>query len=378
MANKRAVVDYHEQICSLMDMSAEMPPGPAKIGLIEEAVRLADVHADEPMGYAIRLELMEAATFGGQADLMLVAFGWCLALADKSPAEYGGFDLLWKYKWVLSNGVEFPQISRVRLESMLEDLHTRFEAFGCGEQPYLQAKRNLHLNFGEPATAMKIQKKLDTLDSDMLSDCQACDQNEIVRMALASGDYSEAIKRAKPILSGEMTCAEIPQLTIAMLLEPWVLHGDAVEAASRHACNYKAIQNNPGFLRSFADHLGYLVLTDDLKRAAKMVERHLATALQTKQHDPRFRFYVAVLMFITAAQRAGQARVKLKLPTEFPLFDESHAYNLAALAEWFSAEADQLATAFDVRNGNRTFKQYKVERLKCIAVPPAAKSRNKT
>src|SRR5439155_17014048 len=102
------VNDYQDAIDKLTEEAELTGHGPAKIGLLEEAVRLADTHGDTEAGFNIRLTLMEASSFAGRPDLLLVAFSWCLAQHDRDPDLFGDEDLLWKYKWVVNHLPDFP------------------------------------------------------------------------------------------------------------------------------------------------------------------------------------------------------------------------------------------------------------------------------
>jgi hypothetical protein len=58
-------VDYQVQVEELMDQAAGLPNGPSKLALLEEAVRLADVHQDTALADEARDDLIRTATFCG-------------------------------------------------------------------------------------------------------------------------------------------------------------------------------------------------------------------------------------------------------------------------------------------------------------------------
>src|ERR1043165_2002174 len=100
----------------LLEKSNELKNGPERIDVLEEAVRIADEQGELDAGFRARLELIEAATFGGRPDILLTAFAWCLAEHDRDPDRFDRKDLLWKYMWVVGNIVEFPHITRAQIE----------------------------------------------------------------------------------------------------------------------------------------------------------------------------------------------------------------------------------------------------------------------
>ena len=92
--------DYRRQIETLRQQADGLPQGPARMALLEEAVRLADTHQDLDLGFYLRYDVAQTATFGGMAEKLLVAFSWRLAQCDRHPERFNEFRLMWEYKWV--------------------------------------------------------------------------------------------------------------------------------------------------------------------------------------------------------------------------------------------------------------------------------------
>ncbi|NJK45176.1 MAG: hypothetical protein HC933_13640 [Pleurocapsa sp. SU_196_0] len=113
---------------------------PAKLALLEEAVQLADAANDTKTGYEARDELIDASTFSGQGEKMLVAFAWMLNAFDANPDEYSAHSLYWKYKWVLNTARQFPQISAERIDALIADFEHRLESAGYSPRPALDAR----------------------------------------------------------------------------------------------------------------------------------------------------------------------------------------------------------------------------------------------
>lgn len=59
------MTDYREQIDRLLVDSEGLEDGHTKVGLLEEAVRIADTHADVGLGFELRKELLGAALGAG-------------------------------------------------------------------------------------------------------------------------------------------------------------------------------------------------------------------------------------------------------------------------------------------------------------------------
>ena len=110
---------------------------------------------------------------------------------------------------MIGNGTAYPNIPLARLEEMLADLRTRYDAYGSNEHPYWQTRRDLYYDSGRIDEAEECNVQVRKLKPAELSDCKACDLNLQVRLAVTRGKHAVAIKRAKPILAGKLSCATI-------------------------------------------------------------------------------------------------------------------------------------------------------------------------
>src|SRR5262245_34062754 len=106
-------------IDALLSTAALLPKDSAKLAHLQEAVQLADACNDVSAAFQARLELIRAATFSGYPEKALVAFAWCLAQADKTPARFARheFQLLWEYKWMLNDLSDFPEVTVTQIEN---------------------------------------------------------------------------------------------------------------------------------------------------------------------------------------------------------------------------------------------------------------------
>src|SRR5262249_34345582 len=153
----------------------ELGDGPAKVMLLEEAVRLADSHRDVARGFAARQSLIRAATFGGYPEKSLVAFSWSLAQSDRNPLQFPPTELLWQDKWIVGSLNGFPQISRQQIADMLEDLAQRFRRVGAGPHAVHKLRFDLSMDLGDRDEARRSYRKWKRSRRDWLSDCVACD-----------------------------------------------------------------------------------------------------------------------------------------------------------------------------------------------------------
>jgi tetratricopeptide (TPR) repeat protein len=347
--------DFREQIEDLKDQAYELPDGPSKLALFEEAVRLADSHQDAELGDEVRSDLIRTATFSGYPEKALVAFSWRLAQADRDPDNFFEEDLLWEYKWIVDSLTGFPQITRKQIEDMLDDIERRSERTGSGSRAIHKLRCQIAMDMCEPVEARKHHRRWEKTPRDANSDCAACEQNHCVRFQLFIGKKEKALELAQPILRGSMRCAEIPHATYAILLLPLLQMGEAEKAVEYHHKGYRLISNNRKFLDEVGDHLTFLVLTDNLPRALKLFEKHVEWAWDSRDLYWRWKFYLAVHFLFGRVAESGKPSLKLRLPKALPCHREEGRYEVADLSAWVEGTCRDLAQRFDARNGNDGF-----------------------
>ncbi len=345
-------VDPADRARELLDEADGVEDGAAKVQRLEEAIRLADAAGDVELGFRARRELVDAGTFGGAAEKVLVAFSWCLAQCDRDPAKFPESQLLWQWKWVVAAIFGFPQISREQIERTFEDMVRRYKRCGLNMRPVWKLRWTSALDMGEPDRVREFHAKWRRAPRDWNSDCEACDQNSHMDYLVWAKRDAQALQAARPILEGRMRCKHIPHFTHSAVLVPLFRLGRLEEAAGQHLRGYRMIARNREFLRSAAEHLHFLVVTDNLSKALRLLEKHLAWALESWEMIKVFHFHLAARLLLERLARAGWATVAVRLPREFPARRDDAAYETAALAAWFDERSRAIASDFDRRNGN--------------------------
>jgi hypothetical protein len=368
--------DYHDRIDELLDQAEELADGEPKLLLLEEAVRLADAHQDVELGFNLREDVVRTATFSGRNEKALVAFTWRLAQADREPERFPARSLLWEYKWVVGSLTGFPQFSRRQIEEMLDDMTRRFERCGANLRAVHKLRCKVAQAMHEPEAARKHFRAWKQAPDGWPSDCAACDQDSHVRYLIFVGKDDKAVEHAGPILQGRMSCAVVPQATLGAVLRPLVRLGRVQEAVRCHQRGYRMIAGNKDFLEEAAQHLSFLVLTDNLARAVKVFEKHLGWALETMDLEDRFEYLLAARFLFERLGGSGKASLPLRLPRTFAGYQEGGRYEVPALLAWAEAECRELAARFDERNGNDGFARRMADerRLKELVRPCPLKS----
>ncbi|HEY1191173.1 MAG TPA: hypothetical protein VGE74_26295 [Gemmata sp.] len=352
--------DHVTQIEDLVSSARALDRGPTKIAILEEAVRIADSHHDTDRGFALRLELIDVANFGGRQDVGVVAFAWCLAAVDREPERFDGKRILWMYKWMITASAKYPQFPRSRLGAMLADMGRRYAEAGAGMHPVHQTARELYRILGDLPAATAAHERAMRCSEDPLSNCRACEQDSLVAIYLDTDRTDLALRAAEPIVGGRMTCAVVPHCTYPFLLLPLVLRGQAELAAVYHRKGLKLIGTKPQFVSEAAHHIFFLAFTGNLVAAAKLFSKNLLNAASATCPVDQFDFArTGMFLFDVLADAEESATAtdrkkvpRVRFPTSYLLPDGVSSTDPAALRDHFGDKARELARAFDARNGN--------------------------
>lgn len=334
----------------LLDEAMWMPTGSAQVAVLEEAVRLADSANDIDLGYEVRLQLTDAANFANRSDLLLVHFAWCLAQMDRNPGRFNEFGLLWRYKWVCSSVLDFPDVPLTRIEELTADMEARFERAGFGRRAVWDHRLGVALHRGDKAGAMAAYHRFIAEVRDPMSNCAACEADEVVRYHISRGRYAAAVDLAGPILAGRLVCRTVPQRTYSRLLEPLLRLGRPDDAARYHRSGLRTHARHIPALHVVCDHIRFLTLTDNLAAAVTLAGRWTTEATSTPELLERFGFWLTVAFLAARLRLAGRETVRLPLPTNHPLYQPKGPLAVARLEEWATATAKGLAARFDARN----------------------------
>lgn len=351
------------QVDSLLEEARKLEYGPERIAKCEEAVRIADAGGatEEPTAFSARLKLVEAATFGGYPEKAFVAFGWC---AQKSAAEPDRFresylipgfgllatDFLWAFKWVTLQVPWYPQLSRAQIDETLDDMEARWRRHDLSLRPVYMQRTRLAQAMGDPPDdAMGWYRKWQWAPRDGYADCKACEVNFQMHFHAHREEHERAFEVAQPLLSGALSCSEVPHVTYGTLLASALALGRADEAREMHTKGYELIQSNRDFVATVAEHIDYLVAAGALEDARQLVERHLPWALDNRVAQRRMEFQKSARDLCAAWESTTMA---LRLPESHPLFRAEGSYEREVLRAHFAEEVATVAKRFDERNGN--------------------------
>lgn len=352
-----------EHISELIERAATMPHGPSQVSVAEDAVRLADLRRDDGLSFRARKELIESTIFSGFPEKTLVAFAWCLSLCDREPESFKekewlltGADLLWCYKWVIENAPNFPQIGRQQLDETIEDMERRYTKYGLSRRPVLLQRTRLAMGVEHSrASARAAFEGFLDAPRDEYADCEACEVNFEVEYLLFTGENERAFERAAPLLEKGLACGEVPHVTFAQLLRPFVEAGRLDDAEHCRRVGYRMCAGQQNFLGEVGFHLDFESARGG-RQVVTMIERHLPIALATLDGTRRFRFYWALRNTARRLAERGREVIALRLPKRVVLASDPEGRpRTDALLGWSQERVDELAAAFDARNGTDAY-----------------------
>ena len=347
--------DYsiHARVEELIDAADRLPYGPEQVALGSDAVRLADTANDVELAFYAREQLIAYANFGGQPELALVTFSWCLGWCDKEPDRFAESELFWQYKWMVGALPAFPTISRQQIASTLDDFEMRFRRNGNTMRPVWLVRRRIAGRLGDAADEERYHRLWMDAPRDENDDCRACEIDQIGEYQLDRGDLVAGMKTLQPVLSGRYRCGGVPHTTYAITLMPLVRGGDLKRAAAHHAQGIEMVMRDTvRFLYAIGDHVRFLALTGRLAEGMKLIERSLRTLCLANRPSYRLMWLLGARLLLDRVCRVDGKSPRIRVPREFQPEDERKTRTPAQLLEWADQEADTLAAAFDARNGN--------------------------
>jgi hypothetical protein len=346
------VADHVEQVYELMGEAENLPDGPAKLALVQRAADIADSHQELELAFEVRKTLLGVCLGADACDLMLVTFTWCLAQHDHDPERFSAHRILWEFRWVVSSLCTFPQITREKIEEMKQEMARRYQLAGASPRSFWLMCRKMAADMGDVNEAVRVDRFFRRSPIDWLTDGHETEQGFEITYRLLRNQHDKALEAAEIFLTRKIRSDHFEGQACADVLLPMLRAGRAAEAMPFHRRGYKLRSRQIRHLDSIAKHIAFLALTDNLPRAVRLFEKHLAEAMKTSNAYNRMRFLIDTLPLLDRLKKSGKSAVKLRLPSGCPLSANGVTHSVAEVRKWMHATAADLAHTFDRRNGN--------------------------
>lgn len=345
--------EYAKRVRALLKECQALEEGAVRLGLAEEAVRNADLSGDRRLQIDARDEVVASATFAGRMERSMTAFAWNLAHYEE--ADWGQ-DKLWRaFQWVSEDAPLVSTIKRADIERIIVQMEEVFTRNNWWLYPVHIMRFRSGIVFGEPAESLR--PHFDAFEEEWRrrNGRRSAYVQHIWSVADARlGDAERAIDRLlEPSNRGEFDePPEYPHRTHAFLALALCGADRRGEALAHFQRARSLCSGNQVFLREVAR---LLVCAPTLApdQIPALIERHLVWVHDTMDHWSAMFWYAAA-----AAALAGMSgrNISPRLPEPDPRFGDGEPMPAGELAEAFWKEALALADAFDLRNGNTTWR----------------------
>ncbi|MFF3618083.1 tetratricopeptide repeat protein [Streptomyces sp. NPDC002467] len=348
-----------EDIVRGLAENREAPNGSARNAHAEALAGAAEASDDRALFREALDNLINAYLYSSESSKMLVPFARLLQEYDKDPGAFSDWDahsLFWQFKWVATAISDSPGIPLESAMGWLEEMERRYRTAGYSERPVREAELWLAHATGQDERAEQAFARWQAADRDTMSDCRACELNGQGQYAVLHGDDAEALDIWKPVLEGDLTCAEEPHRVLATSLLPLVRLGRTDEARSNHLRGYRLARGNDSLLPSVGRHIEFCALTGNESRGLEILAEHAPHVTPLANVDDRLAFHGGVLVLLRRLEELGHGRLPAVPYEGIPR-------TVSELYEVLHAGALDIARQFDARNGTTRVSDRFLERV---------------
>lgn len=345
------MADPLSHVSKILDEAAGLNDGPAKVELLQEAVRLADHQRDTDAAFVARLRLQEAALVCGSADVLLVAYSWCLAQAEKEPDRFSLNQVLWRYRWAIVYLPTFPEVPRTKIEDAIADMTERYKSAGASLRPVHLLRWKVAMKLGDGPMAAAARRAWDRCRQDWLSDDPQTEMVTQIDYHLFRERWAEAAEAAAGYIDGRFRDPAYVDSVLSWMPVPLLRLGRIDEAMAVHERGYRLTVRNAALVTQAGRHLQFLALTHNFPRAIRLVERYLPYCVGSDPED-QVEFYPCLLTLVRMLKQTGQDAVRLRLTPPCPGIRPDGRYDLSDLEHRYHAAASDVCHRYDARDGN--------------------------
>ncbi|MBT0995796.1 hypothetical protein KIN34_16070 [Cellulomonas sp. DKR-3] len=324
----------------------DLPYGLARTAAFEQLVARLEAEGPEAArayGYA---GLVESLVWGQEVQKAFVPFTRWLRWADEHPEHLddGDWHLLhWSFKWMVSDLMEYPSVSREQIERTLADMERRYALAGNGMNAVRHERFLWEWSRGTPDAAAAYESWV-TTPRDDFSQCEACEPGDRASYLFDAGRTDEGIRLLEATLPQDPRCATEPADMLSLLQLAYLDAGRYDDAARTYRRALASLdQAEGGMVGARGRHVVFLLRAGHRERAlARLVAEG---ALLVAAPTPWLR-----LVFLR--QAAGVTAWWRTHEPERPVAIEGvPAGTVAELDDWVLAQARALTSQFDERDG---------------------------
>ena len=221
--------------------------------------------------------------------------------SKENESEYPNFDdfvdCLWKFKWIVSGVTKSSMIEKELIDEVNEAMLFYYERLELSLAAYYKALMNQNIDMGDAREAKANYELWKKLAKDDMGDCEACEASDEIAYLNFAGEHEAALGLAEPILSGELTCSEVPHITYAPILFSMIKTGKIEEAKTLLPKAAATIESNPRVINQIAPLIEIAVRLDERDTALNLARKHSRAILDSNDDLNDLRFFIAVSAF---------------------------------------------------------------------------------
>ena len=219
-------------------------------------------------------------------------------LKESEYPNFGDFtDCLWKFKWIVSGVAKSSMIEKELIDEVNEAMLFYYERLKLSLASYYKALMNQNIDMGD-AREMRANYELwKKLTKDDMDGCEACEASSEIAYLNFAGEHEAALELAKPLLSGELSCSEVPHITYAPILFSMIKTGKIEEAKALLPKAAATIESNPRVINQIAPLIEIAVRLDERETALSLARKHSHAILDSNDDLNDLRFFIAVSAF---------------------------------------------------------------------------------
>lgn len=355
---------YNPQL--LIEIYERLEHGKARLGGIREAIRQADENNDTTYQIYFRSELCKESTIYCDNLDAFITFPEELALVDKYPdtptAEESMFisntnEVLWVYKWILEKCPYFYQISKEDIKYFFKDYKHRCLASGYHLRSYYLYLYRYYNSMNDPLME-KYFHRFESTPRDRHSDCEACEQNDIVNFYLEHDNLEKATLLAADLESQKIACdgicswlrLKINYLRYYLRKKDYQKAEEYIKLIDRHSNSAQKIEFD---ISRYKLHCySYL----DIAKALKVYKSKWKKWLEHREPDSVYLFGTACCIFFQKLMESrNRQTIKITYDSTFPLYRENNTYQISELYDFYYQHTIDIAKKFDTRNENDAY-----------------------
>jgi hypothetical protein len=339
------MASHVDQVRALLAEAAKLPDGQTKLDLLDEAVRLADLHRDVPLGVAARLPFLHVARNLLRGDRMAIAFAWCLRQYDERPELFNGRNLFDEYAELIGQLANFDAVTRPQLDAMLADLSDRMTRAGLSLGLVWSMKREMAPDVGDRGLSREAMRQLHRLGWGP----HLTTANRFYH-ALFVGDEDEAMRLADRdwLLPGRPLPASSKWFKALILLLKRGRHDELRRWQARATA---ATRVTDCCYWEYGAIVASLALSGRLADAARLCGQCQRAVREDTDPLTRLHFHLNMLVLFDRLHAIGTESVLVRFHGDVPGRLPSGRYIVSSVRDWMHAAAADLAARFDRRNG---------------------------